>query len=84
MNNGAKIKAIGILFVLSLVFGIILLFSPARAISHSNVDAILAPGTVVNTKMKSLAGEISDLGLANKYGDVHYSFPNETIVTPIN
>lgn len=55
MNNGAKIKAIGILFVLSLVFGIILLFSPARAISHSNVDAILAPGTVVNTKMKSLA-----------------------------
>lgn len=38
----------------------------------------------VDTKMKSLAGEISDLGLANKYGDVHYSFPNETIVTPIN
>ena len=38
----------------------------------------------MDTKVKSLAGEISDLGLAKKYGDVHYSFPNETIVTPIN
>ena len=38
----------------------------------------------VDNKKKSLAGEISDLGLAKKYGDVHYSFPNETIVTPIN
>lgn len=38
----------------------------------------------VDTKMKSLAGEISDLGLAKKYGDVHYSFPYETQVTEIN
>ena len=37
----------------------------------------------VDTKMKSLAGEISDLGLAKKYGDVHYSFPYETQVTEI-
>ena len=37
----------------------------------------------MDTKVKSLAGEISDLGLAKKYGNVHYSFPDETIVTPI-
>ena len=36
----------------------------------------------VDTKTKSLAGVLSDLGLAEKYNDVHYSF-GETTVTEI-
>ena len=36
----------------------------------------------VDTKTKSLAGVLSDLGLAKKYNDVHYTF-GETTVTEI-
>ena len=38
---------------------------------------------IIDTKKKSLAGEISDLGLAKKFGDVKYTFPYETQVTEI-
>lgn len=37
----------------------------------------------VDNQAKSLAGEISDLGLAKKFGDVKYTFPFETQVTEI-
>jgi hypothetical protein len=37
----------------------------------------------VDNQAKSLAGEISDLGLAKKFGDVSYTFPYETQVTEI-
>ena len=38
---------------------------------------------VVDNQKKSLAGEISALGLADKFGDVKYTFPYETQVTEI-
>ena len=38
---------------------------------------------IIDNQKKSLAGEISDLGLADRFGDVHYSFPYETKVTEI-
>ena len=38
---------------------------------------------IIDNQKKSLAGEISDLGLAKKFGDVHYTFPYETQVTEI-
>ena len=38
---------------------------------------------IIDNQKKSLAGEISDLGLARKFGDVHYTFPYETQVTEI-
>lgn len=38
---------------------------------------------IIDNQKKSLAGEISDLGLAKKFGDVKYEFPYETVVTPI-
>ena len=34
----------------------------------------------VNTKTKSLAGVLSDLGLAEKYNDVHYTFEETEVV----
>lgn len=34
----------------------------------------------VDTKTKSLAGVLSDLGLAEKYNDVHYTFGETTVV----
>ena len=38
---------------------------------------------IMDNKAKSLAGEISDLGLAKKFGDVKYTFPYETQVIEI-
>jgi hypothetical protein len=38
---------------------------------------------IIDNQKKSLAGEISDLGLADKFGDVKYTFPYETQVTEI-
>ena len=38
---------------------------------------------IIDNQKKSLAGEISDLGLARKFGDVSYTFPYETQVTEI-
>ena len=38
---------------------------------------------IIDNQKKSLAGEISDLGLAKKFGDVRYTFPYETQVTEI-
>ena len=49
------------------------------------VEAEMDPQEVkyfVDTKTKSLAGVLSDLGLTEKYNDVHYSF-GETTVTEI-
>ena len=49
------------------------------------VEAEMDPQDVkdfVGTKTKSLAGVLSDLGLAEKYNDVHYTF-GETTVTEI-
>lgn len=34
----------------------------------------------VDTKTKSLAGVLSDLGLAEKYNDVHYTFEETEVV----
>lgn len=34
----------------------------------------------VDTKTKSLAGVLSDLGLAEKYNDVHYTFGETEVV----
>lgn len=34
----------------------------------------------VDTKTKSLAGVLSDLGLVEKYNDVHYTFGETTVV----
>lgn len=47
------------------------------------VEAEMNPQEVkdfVDTKTKSLAGVLSDLGLAEKYNDVHYSFGETTVV----
>ena len=38
---------------------------------------------IIDNQKKSLAGEISDLGPAKKFGDVKYTFPYETQVTEI-
>lgn len=38
---------------------------------------------IIDNQKKSLAGEISALGLADKFGDVKYTFPYETQVTEI-
>lgn len=38
---------------------------------------------IIDNQKKSLAGEISSLGLADKFGDVKYTFPYETQVTEI-
>lgn len=38
---------------------------------------------IIDNQKKSLAGEISALGLADKFGDVKYTFPYETKVTEI-
>lgn len=35
---------------------------------------------LVDNKMKSLSGELSDMGLAEKHNTVRYSFPEETTV----
>ena len=34
----------------------------------------------VDTKTKSLAGVLSNLGLTEKYNDVHYTFGETTVV----
>lgn len=50
------------------------------------VESDLCPEDVkdaVDNQKKSLAGEISDLGIANKFGDVNYTFPYETQVAEI-
>ena len=50
------------------------------------VESDLGPEEVkdaVDNQKKSLAGEISALGLADKFGDVNYKFPYETKVTEI-
>lgn len=47
------------------------------------VEAEMDPQDVkdfVNTKTKSLAGVLSDLGLAEKYNDVHYTFEETEVV----
>lgn len=50
------------------------------------VEAEMDPQEVkdfVDTKVKSLAGVLSDLGLAEKYNDIHYS-PGETTVVELS
>ena len=47
------------------------------------VEAEMNPQDVkdfVDTKTKSLAGVLSDLGLAKKYNDVHYTFGETTVI----
>lgn len=47
------------------------------------VEAEMDPQEVkdfVDTKVKSLAGVLSDLGLAEKYNNVHYSSGETTVV----
>ena len=47
------------------------------------VEAEMNPQDVkdfVDTKTKSLAGVLSDLGLAEKYNDVHYTFEETEVV----
>jgi len=46
------------------------------------IEAEMDPQDVkdfVDTKTKSLAGVLSDLGLAKKYGDVKYTFGDTTV-----
>jgi len=47
------------------------------------VEAEMDPQDVkdfVDTKTKSLAGVLSELGLSEKYGDVRYTFGETTVV----
>ena len=47
------------------------------------VEAEMDPQEVkdfVDTKTKSLAGVLSDLGLTEKYNDFHYTFGDTTVV----